>query len=113
MKLGKIKKKALLAKPLLQETPTPSCALCKRTIVPHQIELHHMIPKSKGGKETQTFHSICHRQVHALFTENELAVYFNTVEALQNHPDMAKFIAWIKTKPIDYKDRSRKSNRLK
>jgi hypothetical protein len=48
-----------------------------------------------------------------LFTETELARQFNSVEALLADPDIALFVAWVKTKPADFMERPRKSQRLK
>jgi 5-methylcytosine-specific restriction endonuclease McrA len=111
--LGKIKRKALLAKEIWTVKPHLVCALCEREIPKDQLEAHHLIPKSKGGTQTEYMHSICHRQIHALFKETELASVFNTADALLAHPEFAKFIAWVKTKPIGFKKRSRKSERLR
>ncbi len=54
-------------------------------------------------------HRICHRQVHALFTEAELARSYHEVDALRAHPAMAHFIAWVRRKPDDFFERTRKS----
>ena len=49
------------------------CALCEREI-PHRLkDAHHLTPKSRGGVVTVFLHRACHKQVHALFTETELA----------------------------------------
>jgi hypothetical protein len=58
-------------------------------------------------------HRICHRQIHALFTETELAKQLNSVEALLAHPGIQRFVAWVKTEPEDLMERTRKSQRLK
>jgi two-component system KDP operon response regulator KdpE len=63
-------------------------------------DAHHLVPKSKGGKQTQFLHRICHRQIHALFTETELARQYSTVEALLAHPEIELFVKWVKTKPF-------------
>lgn len=89
------------------------CPLCERHIPPSQRDAHHLVPKSKGGKHTEYLHRICHRQIHALFTETELARQLNSVEALLAHPDMGLFVAWVKTKPDDFMERTRKSRRLR
>jgi len=89
------------------------CPLCDRPIPDTQRDAHHWIPKSKGGKHTTYLHRICHRQIHALFTEAELAKQFNSVDALLAHRDIAVFVAWVKTKPDDFMERTRKSQRLK
>ena len=49
------------------------CPLCSRVIPPAQADRHHLVPKSKGGRQTEFLHRVCHRQVHALLTESELA----------------------------------------
>ena len=72
-----------------------------------------MIPKSKGGKSTEYLHRICHKQIHALFNENELAKILNTAELLRNHWDMQTFINWVKNKPDDFYERAAKSLRNK
>ena len=89
------------------------CPLCDRQIPDSQRDAHHLVPKSKGGRQTEYLHRICHRQIHALFTETELARQFNSVEALLADSDIALFVAWVKTKPADFMERTRKSQRLK
>lgn len=89
------------------------CPLCDRVIPNSQRDAHHLIPKSKGGRQTQYLHRICHRQIHALFTETELVKQFNSVEALLAHPGIQRFVAWVKTKPTDLMERTRKSQRLR
>ncbi|BDT71928.1 hypothetical protein os4_14560 [Comamonadaceae bacterium OS-4] len=89
------------------------CPLCERKIPPSQRDAHHLIPKSKGGRHTEYLHRICHRQIHALLTETELARQFNSVDALLTHADVALFVAWVKTKPDDFMERTRKSQRIR
>lgn len=64
--------------------------------------MHHLIPKSQGGKETIPLHPICHRKIHALFNEKELARRFQTIEALRANEDIQSFVTWIKGKPPDF-----------
>lgn len=89
------------------------CPLCDRGIPPAQRDAHHLIPKSKGGRETAWLHRICHRQIHALFTETELQRQYSSVEALKEHPEMNRFLAWVKKKPDDFFERTRKSDRIR
>ena len=96
-----------------QPTPTPVCPLCGREIPPAQRDAHHLTPKSHGGKATEILHRICHRQIHALFTEAELARNLNTMEALRTKPELMAFIRWVRTKPNDFFEKTRKSQRLK
>ena len=92
---------------------TPICPLCGREIPSSQSDEHHLVPRLKGGKETQALHRICHRQIHALLSESELAQKYSTVEALLEVPEIQKFVNWIKTKPNEFCDGSKMSNRRK
>lgn len=89
------------------------CPLCERLIPASQRDAHHLIPKSRGGTATVWLHRICHRQVHALLTENELARQYHQVSLLREHPELAKFVRWVRQKPKDFFERTRKSNRLR
>jgi hypothetical protein len=67
---------------------------------------HHWTPKCRGGKVTDLIHRICHRKIHSVFTEKELEREFNSPEKLRDHPEIAKFIAWVARKPHDFYDGS-------
>lgn len=87
------------------------CPLCERIIPPAQRDAHHLVPKMKGGKITVAMHRICHRQIHALFSETELARQFNTPEALLAHAAVKSFVEWVKKKPDDFFERTRRAAR--
>jgi hypothetical protein len=89
------------------------CPLCSRVIPPAQADRHHLVPKSKGGRQTEFLHRVCHRQIHALLTETELAGRYATVEVLLQHPELQAFVAWVKTKPDDFFVRTSKSTRIR
>lgn len=113
---GRIKRKQALltgAHPRLVSSELPICPLCTRPVPASQADAHHLVPKSRGGVETVTLHRICHRQVHALFTEVELERQYSTIESLRAHPELARFLAWVRGKPDDFFERTRKSKRLK
>lgn len=88
------------------------CALCGRDV--ESISNHHLIPRVRHNKRNRNrltreerLQQIkiccpCHKQLHALFTEKELDYTYNTLETLLSHPDMQKFIAWIKNKPVNF-----------
>jgi hypothetical protein len=76
------------------------CALCDRPLG-RKRERHHVVLKSKGGKEMVDVHPICHRKIHRVFTNTELAG-LGTIEALKGFPDMEKFIRWLRNKPPDF-----------
>lgn len=93
------------------ELPT-DCPLCGRPLA-MPFNRHHLLPLSKGGKATPTvlMHKICHTKVHAVFTETELKNYYHTIERLQEHEEIAKFIKWVKKKEPEFYDGSVSSKR--
>jgi hypothetical protein len=109
--VGRIKRQIMAALPIPTVTPDPICPLCNRPIPRDQQDAHHLVPRSEGGKQTVLLHRICHRQIHALFTEVELARYYATIEALNAHPDMMRFLQWVATRPDGFSERVRKSRR--
>ncbi|QWD63680.1 HNH endonuclease [Polynucleobacter sp. MWH-UH2A] len=112
--IGKIRQKLISQAPReMTKLQKVICPICDRPIPASQQDAHHLIPKSKGGRTTEFLHRICHQQIHALFTETELANQFNHPLALQDHPEMQRFIRWVKTKPNAFYERTRKSARIK
>lgn len=98
----------------MTEPDDPICALCGRPIPPEARQSqHHLIPKLRGGKrgDTVLLHQICHNEIHATFTEMELAREYATPEALQAHPRLARFIRWLEGKPPTFHARSDKKGR--
>lgn len=91
----------------------PHCPLCQRAIPPDQQDAHHLVPRSQGGRQTVLLHRICHRQIHALLSEVELARQYPSIEALSTHPELARFVAWVRRKPESFFQRTRKSTRLR
>jgi hypothetical protein len=86
------------------------CPLCGRPLVAGKsIDEHHLLPKSQGGREKYFIHRICHRKIHATFSEKELAKNYSAWTALREQEAMAVFIAWVKKKPPEYYDNSRAS----
>lgn len=101
---GRVKRKAGLAAAAVlaeREVPPPACALCDRPLGA-RVEWHHLVPKSEGGRETAAVHPICHRTIHALVPNAELARAFADPAALRAREDMARFLKWIADKPPDF-----------
>ena len=48
-----------------------------------RVEWHHLVPKSEGGRETAAVHPICHRTVHALIPNADLARSYADPAALR------------------------------
>ena len=59
----------------------PTCWLCERELG-RKIQQHHTVPKAKKGRATVPVHPICHRAIHANFTNAELARIGEDREAL-------------------------------
>ena len=91
---------------------TNLCSICGREILDDGVstDLHHWIPKSKKGSDVSRIHKICHNKIHSLWTENELRDYYNTPERILSHPDMRKFVKWLKRKPADFYVKTKDSN---
>lgn len=90
------------------ESLWPQCPLCERPIPPDAPQSqHHLVPKLKGGKPEHRvlLHDICHREIHATLSEAELARSYASITALQAHPRLAKFIAWVQKRPPEFRSR--------
>lgn len=76
------------------------CPICGREVPGKKyLERHHLTPAAKGGKDTEPVCIDCGDQIHELFTNNELRDSYNTIEKLKGHPDIQKWIQWIRKKP--------------
>ncbi|MEO1220226.1 MAG: HNH endonuclease [Pseudomonadota bacterium] len=80
---------------------TETCWLCGRPF-DTLIQWHHPVPKSKKGRGTVPVHPICHKAIHANFTNAELARIGNDAETVQSNPAIAKFVTWVERKPPDF-----------
>ena len=101
---GKVKRKAGLAaaEALAARAAEPErCALCERPLGA-KVEWHHLVPKSEGGRVTAPVHPICHRTIHALVPNTELARAFAEPAALRAREDVARFLRWIADKDPDF-----------
>jgi hypothetical protein len=96
--------------------PTPHdtpCELCQR--VGPTLTRHHLIPVARHNKprtrrqhDKRAFNTRtamlcrpCHKTVHATFTEQELAEHYHTVDRLAAHPEIARFVGFIRRQPAD------------
>ena len=84
-----------------------TCELCDRTCP--KLTEHHLIPRQQTKRKKKTKNkynhpdlgptidicSPCHKQVHTLFTNKELADHLHSADLLKSHPSMAKFLKWI------------------
>ncbi len=70
------------------------CGLCKRDV--RQVSKHHLIPKSEGGREVIELCAACHKTLHSFFTNGTLAAELNTIAALRQNPDVARYLKWVR-----------------
>jgi hypothetical protein len=66
------------------------------------VNEHHLVPKSRRGRDTVRLHRICHNAIHAALSEKELAAHYNTIKRLRAHPAIARFIAWVANRPPEF-----------
>lgn len=79
------------------------CPICGRIMVEGpSVDRHHLVPASRGGTETTHMHRVCHSKLHHTFTEKELEQEYSTVEALVDHPEISKFVGWVRKQDPEY-----------
>ncbi|MGE5722005.1 MAG: HNH endonuclease [Sphingomonadales bacterium] len=86
------------------------CFLCGRPLG-SRIEWHHPVPRSRGGRETVPVHPICHRTIHAVLSNKELACGHASADALRAHPEIGRFVRWLEGKHPDFHAPTRRSKR--
>ncbi|HEX4330409.1 MAG TPA: hypothetical protein VH105_26735 [Burkholderiales bacterium] len=106
-KAAKAQLKGTVAEPAAPAPVAADCPLCGRPLLPGPTtDEHHLVPKSQRGREKFLVHRICHTKIHATLTEKELALRYNTWEALRAHPQIAAFVAWVQNKPPGFMGRN-------
>lgn len=81
------------------------CPVCGREMVDGpSVDRHHWVPKSEGGRETDYIHLVCHRMIHRVFDARELATTYADPAAVGDHPEIARFVAWVRKQPPEYVD---------
>lgn len=60
------------------------------------------MPKSRGGRDKVAIHPICHRTLHARFSNADLKRVGGDLSALRSDPDIARFLAWVENKDPDF-----------
>lgn len=90
------------------------CELCKREGVPKVTE-HHLVPREEGGKDGEVawLCENCHKQIHALYTNKELAVRLNTLDSLENDDNIIKYLKYIRKQPASKKVKITKSKNVR
>lgn len=88
---------------------TDRCELCGRP--EPELTDHHLIPRSQHARlkrirddfdverarqNTATLCSACHRTIHSVLTDRELAERYATLDALRRHPEIDRFVRWAR-----------------
>jgi 5-methylcytosine-specific restriction protein A len=81
-----------------EENASGTCRLCERQVPRHLITLHHLKPRQKGGKaEHRTpLCKPCHKQLHATFSNTDLARHYDSIETLRTAAPLQPFLQWIR-----------------
>lgn len=71
------------------------CELCDREV--SELTEHHLVPKEWGGKNFPTINICitCHKQIHALYTNRDLAARLFTIERLKNDEKFKNYLKFI------------------
>lgn len=87
------------------------CQICERELGSKNISKHHLVPKSRGGRDGETImiHNICHQKIHSVFTEKELCEKYNTVDKLRSSEEIEKFIKWVSKKDPSFYQRNKRA----
>ena len=85
-------------------------ALCERAAP--GLTRHHLVPRTlhkractrRNFSRAESYTVIllcrpCHKQIHAVFTESELAREYASTDALAAHPKIARSVEWIARQP--------------
>jgi len=68
------------------------------------VDRHHWLPRSHGGRDAAALHVVCHRMIHEVFTDAQLAAGRTDAEAIRADPAIRKFVAWVRRKPPGFVD---------
>lgn len=102
---------------------TGTCEMCLREELP--LTKHHLIPRSlhknkqvkrRREREELTTRLLwicrsCHNHLHNVIPIKELEREFDTKEALFAHPEIAKYLRWIRGRKVSGRVAVKKSRR--
>lgn len=72
----------------------------------HRTRRTRRLYDAERRNETVDLCRPCHGHIHATLSEKDLADSYNTIEALKSHPEIHKFIDWVRTRPANLRVRS-------
>lgn len=80
-----------------------TCALCRRIIPdenindPQVVQEHHLRPEERADSPTVILCRPCHKQIHAVFTNEELREDYDTITALRAADQLQGYLDWIRS----------------
>jgi 5-methylcytosine-specific restriction enzyme A len=101
----------LKALPVIALNQFATCPICRHRYARVELTKHHLVPKSRQGRETVLLCRNCHRQIHALYTEKELERAFGTLDSLLAAERLQAWIAWARKRKPSGRVRTRTSRR--
>lgn len=79
-----------------REAGPTGCALCGHEYSRKELTRHHLVPKSRGGREVELICRPCHAQIHAVYTEKELEQDFGTLDSLRQAPKLQSWMRFVR-----------------
>ncbi|MFB6282489.1 MAG: hypothetical protein ABEK59_00950 [Halobacteria archaeon] len=79
-----------------------TCPVCRRVIPVERIDdsavvqEHHLIPENREESPTVELCRPFHKQVHNLFSNEELRERYDTVEKIRNSERIEGYVEWIR-----------------
>ena len=91
-----------------------TCELCRRHGISKVTE-HHLIPREFGGANMQVAWLCpdCHKQIHALYTNRELALRLHTLKLLEDDYKIQKYLKYIRKQPTSKVTSIKKSREVR
>jgi hypothetical protein len=87
-------------------TDEQTCILCLRDTA--VLTDHHLVPKSRGGRELISICPECHKQLHAIHDNKELEA-LDTVEAILADEQFVRFLRWVRKRPVGAVSRAQRT----
>jgi 5-methylcytosine-specific restriction endonuclease McrA len=75
------------------------CPICERTLEYKDTSEHHLVPKSRKGKNTVRVCVPCGKMIHKLISLKEMEQTYNTIETILQHEGVRKWVKWISKRP--------------
>ena len=91
------------AQPHREQGQWQVCSLCRRLVPADLITRHHLTPREKGGaaEDRTGLCRPCHKQLHAIFSNAELAKLYDSIESLRKASKLQPFLKWIRKQKPD------------